>query len=113
MAGKGGFEKLLEPATIGKVRTKNRMIKTGAGTSFLERDGTVGEAMIAFYETLAKGGVGLIIVESCGVDFPLGVSHIPVHCHLEDDKYIPSYTELTAAMHKHGCPTFLQLFHAG
>jgi 2,4-dienoyl-CoA reductase (NADPH2) len=113
MAGKGRFEKLLEPGTIGKVRTRNRMIKTGAGTSFLERDGTVGEAMIAFYETVAKGGVGLIIVESCGVDFPLGVSHIPVHCHMEDDKYIPSYSELTAAMHKHGCPTFLQLFHAG
>ena len=42
---KSDFHKLLEPGYIGKVRTRNRMIKTGAGTSFIEQDGTVGEAI--------------------------------------------------------------------
>ncbi|MGA7845233.1 MAG: FAD-dependent oxidoreductase [Dehalococcoidales bacterium] len=107
------FQKLLEPAYIGKVKTRNRIIKTAQGSSFIEPTGYVGEQAKAYYETMAKGGVGLLIVESCGVEFPLGIHHFPVQFHLDDDKYIPSYTELVQVIHKHGCPVFLQLFHAG
>jgi 2,4-dienoyl-CoA reductase (NADPH2) len=107
------FQKLLEPSNIGKVKTRNRIIKTAQGSSFIEPTGFVGEQAKAYYETMAKGGVGLLIVESCGVEFPLGIHHFPVQFHLDDDKYIPSYSELTKVIHKHGCPVFLQLFHAG
>lgn len=110
---KARFDKLLEPFHIGRVQTRNRIIKTAAGTSFIEKGGYVGETIKAFYEALARGGVGLIIVESCGVEYPLGVHHPPVQLHLDDDKYIPSYGELTQVMHKHGCPTFIQLMHSG
>jgi len=113
MKTNGKFHKLLEPAYIGKVRTRNRMIKTGAGTSFIEKDGSIGNAIKDFYESLAMGGVGLIIVESCGVEYPLGIHHIPVHLHLEDDKYIKGYSELVEVIHRHECPAFLQLFHSG
>jgi 2,4-dienoyl-CoA reductase (NADPH2) len=107
------FEKLLEPGYIGSVRTRNHMIKAANGTSFIEPSGYVGERALAYYETMAKGGVGLIIVESCGVEYPLGVQHPPVQFHLDDDKYIPSYAELTGVIHKHGCPAFIQFQHAG
>jgi 2,4-dienoyl-CoA reductase (NADPH2) len=107
------FQKLLEPAYIGKVKTRNRIIKTAQGSSFIEPDGYVGEQAKAYYETMAKGGVGLLIVESCGVEYPLGIHHFPVQFHLDDDKYIPGYTELVQVVHKHGCPIFLQLFHSG
>jgi 2,4-dienoyl-CoA reductase (NADPH2) len=108
-----GFQKLLEPSYIGKVKTRNRIIKTAQGSSFIEPTGYVGEQAKAYYETMAKGGVGLLIVESCGVEYPLGIHHFPVQFHLDDDKYIPSYTELVQVVHKHGCPVFLQLFHSG
>ncbi len=62
---------------------------------------------------MAKGGVGLLITESCGVEYPLGVQHPPVQFHLDDDKYIPSYAELVKVIHKHGCPAFIQFQHAG
>ena len=78
MNGKTKFPKLLEPSQIGRVKTRNRMIKTASGTSFIEPTGYVGEKVKAYYETMAKGGVGLIIVESCGVEYPLGVQHPPV-----------------------------------
>jgi 2,4-dienoyl-CoA reductase (NADPH2) len=107
------FEKLLEPGYIGRVRTRNRMIKTANGTSFIEPTGYVGDRALAYYETMAKGGVGLIITESCGVEYPLGVQHPPVQFHLDDDKYIPSYAELVKVIHKHGCPAFIQFQHAG
>ena len=41
------FEKLLEPGYIGKVRTRNRMIKTANGTSFIETSGYVGDRALA------------------------------------------------------------------
>ncbi len=107
------YRKLLEPHHIGKVKIRNRLVKTGAGTSFIETDGQVGARIIGFYEALAKGGTGLIIVESTGVDFPLGIHHPSVQLHLEDDRFIPGYRRLTESIHRQDCPIFLQLFHSG
>ena len=35
------------------------------------------------------------------------------HRHLEDDERIPVFAKMADASHKHGCPIFMQLFHAG
>lgn len=113
MSKKPGFERLMQPAIIGQTRTRNRIIKTANGTSFLEPTGYIGDRAKAYYETMARGGVGLLIVESCGVEYPLGVQHPPVQFHLDDDKYIPNYHELTDVVHKQGCPVFIQFQHAG
>lgn len=107
------YERLLEPVYIGKVRLRNRIMKTGAGTSFINEDGSVGNRIIGFYETLAKGGVGLVTVESTGVDYPAGTHHPSVQLHLENDSFISGYKRLTDAVHKHNCPIFIQLFHSG
>ena len=102
MSGKATFERLIEPSSIGRTKTRNRIIKTASGAFYLEPTGHVGDRSHAYYETIAKGGVGLLIVESCGVEYPLGVQH-SIQFHLDDDKYIPGYRQLTEAVHKHGC----------
>ncbi len=107
------IEKLLEPVKIGKVQLRNRIMKTGAGTSFIGENGQVGDRIIGFYEALAKGGVGLVTVESTGVDFPAGIHHPSVQLHFENDSYLPGYSNLVQAVHDQGCPVFLQLFHSG
>ena len=116
------FEKLLEPGMIGPVKTRNRIIKTANGTSFMEENQTIGPRMVAYYERLAKGGVGFLVVESCGVEYPLAIQHVHyfpdgsyegVQLHFDDDKFIPSYSRLTEAVHKHGCPVSIQFQHAG
>jgi 2,4-dienoyl-CoA reductase (NADPH2) len=108
---------------IGPVTTRNRIIKTANGTSFMEAsDQTVGERMIAYYERLARGGVGMIVVESCGVEYPLAIQHVHYHAdggyegvqlHLDDDRFIEGFSRLTDAVHKYGCPVSIQLQHAG
>jgi 2,4-dienoyl-CoA reductase (NADPH2) len=113
MAGRKRFEKLMEPGYIGKVRLRNRIIKTAAGTGLIEKDGTVGETMKGFYETMAKGGVGLIIYEFCSVEYPRGMIRLANSAHLSDDRLIPGYRELVEVVHKHGCPFFMQLMHSG
>lgn len=109
----GKFTKLFEPGQIGNIKTKNRFIKGANGSSFIERDGFVGDRAIAYYEALAKGGIGLLIVESCGVEFPLACQHQEAQFRLSDDKYIPSYAELAKAVHQQGCPLMIQFQHAG
>jgi 2,4-dienoyl-CoA reductase (NADPH2) len=94
------------------VQTRNRMVKNAAGMSYTDGKGDVRAPSVAFYEALAKGGAGLINVETCCVDYPLGVDE-PVRLHLIDDKCIPNFSQLPEVIHKYGCPTFLQLVHAG
>lgn len=117
------FEKLLEPGMIGPVKTRNRILKTANGTSYMEDDQTCGDRMIAYYERLAKGGVGFLVVESCGVEYPLGIQHVHydadgnlihgVQLHFDDDRFIPGFQKLTDACHKHDCPVSIQFQHAG
>jgi 2,4-dienoyl-CoA reductase (NADPH2) len=114
MTSKTEFAKLLEPGFIGRVRTRNRIIKTASGYGLAEADGSVGAASVGLYERMAKGGVGLIIFEFTAVEYPRGARRPTTgEARIHDDKYIPGYSELTKAVHKHGCPIFLQLFHAG
>ena len=116
------FEKLMEPGMIGPIKIRNRIIKTANGTSYMDEDQTCGDRMIAFYERLAKGGVGMVVVESCGVEYPLGIQHVHyyedgsyrgVQLHLDDDRFIPGFKKLTDACHKHGCAVSIQFQHAG
>ena len=54
------YEKLFEKGRIGNVELKNRLVMTPMGTNLAELDGTVGPAMLAYFEARAKGGCGLI-----------------------------------------------------
>ncbi len=116
------FSKLLEPGMIGPVKVKNRFIKTANGTSFMDDDQTCGDRMIAYYERLARGGVGFLVVESCGTEYPLGIQHIHYHedgtydgvqLHFDDDRLIPGFKKLTDTVHKYGCKVSIQFQHAG
>jgi 2,4-dienoyl-CoA reductase (NADPH2) len=106
------LEKLMEPGTIGRLRTRNRIIKTAAGTGYAE-NGLPSARMNGFYGSLAKGGVGLVIVENCGVEWPRGTHFVPTGLRFHDDHCIPSHSRLTESVHKYDCPIFIQFMHAG
>lgn len=107
------FDKLMEPASIGSVKTRNRIIKTGAGMLMWHEDETeINQKVLAFYEGLARGGVGLLIVESPTVDYPNGVRWRQ-RFRIDDDKYIKGLSALPKIIHKYNCPTFMQMNHDG
>jgi 2,4-dienoyl-CoA reductase (NADPH2) len=113
MFGKSGFDHLLSPGLIGKVKTRNRIIKTAAGTRYTHNEDLhLSDMARAYYEALARGGAGLLIVESPAVEYPLGSTTVN-RFRIDDDKYLPIFSELADAIHKYGCPTFLQLYHSG
>jgi len=70
------------------------------------------ELTLAFYEAIARGGAGLVAVESPVIDYPLGARWRQRY-RLDDDRYIQGISELVAVIHKHGCPTFMQMQHDG
>jgi 2,4-dienoyl-CoA reductase (NADPH2) len=86
------------------------MMKNGAHLFYDTKadGGHMNDRNIAFYETLAKGGVGLIVATSG----PLVDGDVPGF-RIDRDEYIPGFSKLADAIHKHGCPAFIQLFHLG
>jgi len=113
MPSSNRYHKLLEPGLIGSVKTRNRMIKTGASMCYWHQDNVhMPEKAIAFYEALARGGIGLLIVESPDIDYPYG-ARWKERYRIDDDKFIGGLKELTDVIHKHNCPTFVQMWHDG
>ena len=70
------------------------------------------EEVKAFYEGIARGGVGLVIVDAPVIDYPLGVRWRKRY-RIDDDKYIQGLSELVEVIHRHGCPTFMLMNHDG
>ena len=115
MADNEKFRKLLEPGQIGRVKTKNRMFKTAAGSTLGDGTGNVTDRHKAFYGAIAKGGVGFISVEHCETEAPTGDISMGsgTFLRLDDDKFIPSLVELTQLIHKYNCMAFVQLQTGG
>ena len=99
-------QKLLEPIKVGPIELKNRIMFPPLTTGYEERDGSIGERSLAFYERLAKGGVSYIVIGD--VAPVMTASPTPK---LASDAQIPSFAALADAVHKHGAKIALQLFH--
>lgn len=109
MAYSTKFQKLMEPGYLGSIRTKNRILKTGAHPGFFPFEGgNIQDKAIDYHEALAKGGAGIVTVGGA----PLGVPPL-VGFSMDDDKYLPGMTRLAEAIRKHDCPAFVQMFHLG
>ena len=113
MFGKNKYERILEPGRIGSVKTRNRIIKTGAGLlMWHEDDLDMREEVKAIYESIASGGVGLLIVEAPVIDYPWGVRWRKRY-RFDNDKYIKGMSQLVEVIKRHNCPTFMQMNHDG
>ncbi|MBR2310437.1 MAG: FAD-dependent oxidoreductase [Oscillospiraceae bacterium] len=97
---------LLQPIQVGNLQLKNRIMFPPLTTGYEERDGSIGERSLAFYERLAKGGTAFVVIGD--VAPVMTASPTPKLC---DDRQIPTFKRLADAMHKYDCKVALQLFH--
>ena len=102
---------LFDPARIGSVDLRNRVIMPAMTTRLADAEGFVTDDSIAYYAARARGGVGLVTVEMAAVEragrhrkHELGVFH---------DRYLPGLTRLVGTIHDHGARASIQLGHAG
>jgi 2,4-dienoyl-CoA reductase-like NADH-dependent reductase (Old Yellow Enzyme family) len=104
------FPHLFQPLRIRGSTLKNRIMSTGHDTT-LPVDGTVNEALVAYQEARARGGVGLIVLQVSGVhETARYTNHVLM---ATDDSSIPGYRRLAEAVHGFGTVLFAQLFHPG
>jgi 2,4-dienoyl-CoA reductase-like NADH-dependent reductase (Old Yellow Enzyme family)/thioredoxin reductase len=106
------FMKLFEPTHIGKMEIKNRIVMPPMGTNMGTPDGHVTEDIVCYYRERAKGGVGLIIVETTCVDAPVGKT-TAYQLAIDNDTFIPGLSRLAETIHQHGARAVLQLQHGG
>lgn len=104
------FIHLFQPLQIRGCTLKNRIMSTGHDTT-LPTDGTVNEALVAYQEARARGGVGLIVLQVSGVhETARYTNHVLM---ATDDASIPGYRRVAEMAHGYGTVVFGQLFHPG
>lgn len=97
---------VLTPFTVGPVRLKNRVVRTGHGTGL--GLGTMNDVLIDYHIARAKGGVGLTIIELLSV----ASSAYPfLHQHGAD--LVSGYRRLMLRARPHGMKVFQQIGHLG
>ncbi|NYT25338.1 FAD-dependent oxidoreductase [Alcaligenaceae bacterium] len=103
---------LASPFRLRNKTVKNRFVVPAMGTGFATADGFVTPALLDYYEARARGGAGIVIVETTTVEFPRGI-HASNKLVADTDLAIPGLAELASVIKRHGALAILQLNHAG
>ena len=106
------YPHLASPGQIGQLTLPNRFIMTAMGSNYAETDGRCGERLKAYYEERARGGAGLIILETSSIAWPAACS-MPNMVGLSHDDFLPDLQDLVSRVHKHGSRIAAQLNHSG
>jgi 2,4-dienoyl-CoA reductase-like NADH-dependent reductase (Old Yellow Enzyme family)/thioredoxin reductase len=108
------LRKIFEPASIGQMKLRNRIVMPPMGTNYAEAGGAVSQRMLDYYEARARGGTGLIIVEGSAPSVRCNISFLgspSYQASLGDDKFIPGWQKLTDAAHKYNTSIAIQIMH--
>jgi 2,4-dienoyl-CoA reductase-like NADH-dependent reductase (Old Yellow Enzyme family)/thioredoxin reductase len=99
------FTKLFEPGKIGTMDLKNRVIYPPMVTHLVSEEGHITDRQIDYYVERAKGGAGLIVIES---GYPRSTGY-PHRIMLGNDKVILGLKKLVEAIHREGAKTVFQV----
>lgn len=102
---------MFEPGNFGSLRIKNRIVCASMVRNYATDDGLVTERLVNHYASIARGGVGTIILGATYVQ-PIGrgfVNQLGIY----DDRCIQGLETLAEAVHSHGVMLGAQIFHAG
>lgn len=102
---------VLQPARLGGITLRNRLVVPPMETYLATEDGQLTDAYIGYVEARSKGGFGLFILEATYVD--VSGKGFTKGCGIDNDDKLPGLTRLTEAVHRHGGKIAVQLHHAG
>ena len=105
------FSTMFSPVQIGSVLIPNRFVVPPMGNNLANTDGTLSQRSLEYYRARAKGGFGLITIESTVVyQEAKGGPRKP--CLFSDDT-VDSFRKTVQACHEYGAKVSIQLQHAG
>lgn len=103
--------KLFEPAHVGKLTLRNRLVRSATWEGLATDEGGVTDRLAGLLADLVLGGVGLIISGYTYIS-PEGKG-LPGMTGLYSDKLIPGFMRLTSEIHQLGGAVAVQLVHTG
>ena len=106
------YTHLLSPGRIGTLELRNRIVLAAMGSNFASEEGHCTERLIAYYEARAKGGAGMLVLETSAACYPNGAT-MPNMVGFSKDEFLPGLTELADRVHQHGSKIVAQLCHGG
>ena len=105
------FPTMFSPVQIGTVTVPNRFVVPPMGNNLANTDGTLSDRSLSYYQARAKGGFGLITIESTVVyQEAKGGPRKPC---LFSDNTVESFRRVADACHAYGAKVSIQLQHAG
>ena len=102
---------LFTPGHIGTLALPNRLVRSATAERMADADGRPRPRLIALYQELTRGGVGLIITGHMYVHAS-GKAH-PEMTGIHSDEMIPGLAELADAVHREGGRVVVQINHGG
>lgn len=108
----GKFDHVLSPFSFGKVTAKNRIELSPTGYMLANADGTSNLEVLAYYERIAKGGVGIITIGESAIDYEYADNHKPA-INMGSDASIPGLFQINEAVSKYGALLSIELQHSG
>jgi 2,4-dienoyl-CoA reductase-like NADH-dependent reductase (Old Yellow Enzyme family) len=102
---------LFEPAALGQLQLRNRIIKSGTLENMASSDGLPSDATLQLYQRLARGGAGLLVTGLAFVSLA-GRSYERQHG-IHSDGLIAPWRRITDAVHAQGAAIALQLSYGG
>ncbi len=105
------MSKLFEPSTINGLKLANRFIRSATWEGLATDQGAVTEDLIKTMQTVARGGVGLIISGHAYIDRAgqAGTRQLGIYT----DELLPGLEKMVSAVHSAGGKIVAQLAHAG
>lgn len=105
------FPTMFSPVQIGSVTVPNRFVVPPMGNNLANTDGSLSDRSLSYYKARAKGGFGLITIESTVVyEQAKGGPRKPC---LFSDSTVESFRQVASACHAYGAKVSIQLQHAG
>jgi len=103
---------LLKPGRMGPLEIPNRIVMAPMGSLNGDDDGHVTDKGVRFYVDIAKGGLGLIVVEATYIDEELSKSK-PNVFGISKDSHITRMALLATCIHDQDVKCVLQINHIG
>lgn len=105
------YKHLMQPITFRGMTVKNRIFLPPMKTNYIQKDHTMSEDIIQYYEDMAKGGIGLITTEAAEIDG----EHLYDETILGifEDSQIAGFKKLADSLHQYGTKLSVQLIQGG
>lgn len=111
MPNRPAYPTLFKPKVIQGLRLKNRITMAPLFLGYAAEDGRVSPLLLEHYETMAAGGVAMVVVENAAISTEGSGGARTLRC--DHNRYLGGLTELAAVIRKHRCKAALQINHAG